>query len=940
MSILNCLETARRMGVITSDEHQQLRDRYESIAKETADTAEARARMQKEIEAEAQHRERVALLTEFKRTSIMKALQEYRNASGEANMLEAWIAMHENFGRIGTFIQDAEGLKNTIQNKAQSDLRLLMKEGARGAIMGDLSRTSKWVGNRRQQARMDNMVKELFGENTGDATAAAMARAWEKVSEDLRVRFNAAGGAIGKLERWGLPQTHNRLALLDFKREPWVEYMMQEGVLDRDRTINHVTGQKLTDADLRAALEDIWEKITTDGWSNMDVSAQPKGKGALYSQHADHRFLHFKNADAWLAYAKRFGNNDPFGSIMGHVSMMARDIAHLETFGPNPNAMRQWMRSWLQKMAAEQDPRRIIADELNDRIKELQREAAGLPGDEKFANAFAAVTSAVDSIMKTVADIGQGKRPEADMGRAIGVLDTAWSNMGDWPDASRRSEIGKQITRLMEELRNPPTVAEGKKRIVDYVRTKLNRADQYWQGMRGVEPGNKHAAEIMQSVRNFISATSLGAAWFSSLNDPAFGQDMRARIGMGFAQANFGRVMALGLKELITRGTRDDAIDAMLGLDAAQNVLRKKAAEVRGIDHGFWTGWLADRTLTWGLLSPWTQAGKHVVGRDLMTFLGSHAGTSFDQLPTGLQAALTTHGFDRASWDKIRHASLHDGKRLRPNEIMELDKALGERYIQMILRETRYAVPEGTVASRTIMTGAGAPGTVVGEMARSFGQFKGFGVAVLMLHAGRIAREIIAAEGGAKARPAAYAGALIITSTLLGAMSMALKDVKDGRDPRKWLDEDTWLDPKHWGAAFLQSGGLGIYGDLLFSETNRFGGGLEGTVAGPLVGRVADVLKIGAEVNAAMEGKKTNFTKWGVQLGRRDVPFVNHWLTSLVYQRMVMDQLLKMGNPEGAAGLQRQMAKRRKDYGQDYYWRMGDTAPSRAPDLTRILATR
>lgn len=930
MSLIACFTRARDMGFLTNDEFDQLRERYNQIARETTDTAEARARMQQEIEAEAAHRERAALLTEIARTRVLDEMGKYRNARGEADMLEAFIAMHENFGRIGSFMQDAEGRRMSIANKAQSDMRIVMSELARGKIMGDLSRTSKWVGSRKQQARMDNMVRELFETDTGDATAKAMAQAWQKVSEDLRIRFNAAGGSIAKLDRWGLPQSHDPLAMMDFGQRAWVDYMMQDGVLDRERTVRSLTRRPLSDTDLRAALMDIWQKVTTDGWSNKDVTAQPPGRGALYTQHMDHRFLHFKNADAWLAYAKRFGNPDAFAAMMGHISVMSRDIAHMEVFGPNPNALRQYVRNHITKMAAEKAPRDVIISELDGRIRALQQEAFDL-NDPPAIQRFDRLRQAVDRMI--AAAKAKDDPAIAERGKeAAGVLKEITAETGD-----RVNEIGREIATLMGELQQPITVAEGRKRIMDYASTRLNRADEMWAAMRGVEPGNKHAAEVMQSLRNFISATSLGGAWISSLTDPAFGQDTRMRLGMSFAKANFGRLMVAGLKELITNGSRQDAIDAMLGLDSAMNVMRQKAAEVKGWDHRFWTGWVADRTLTWGLLSPWTQAGKHLVGLDLMTFMGVHAGSAFEQLPAGLQTALRTHGFDAAAWDTIRAAPLHEGRMLRPNEIMDANRELGERYLQMIHRETRYAVPEGTVASRTIFTGAGKPGTLIGEMSRSMGQFKGFGVAVLMLHAGRIAREV----GAGNARDAlGFGAALIITSTFLGAIAIALKDVRDGRDPRKWLDEKTWADWQHWGAAFLQAGGLGIYGDLLFSETNRFGGGLESTVAGPLVGRVGDVLGVTAEIKAGLEGKKTNFGRYGVNQLRRNVPFANHWALSLMYQRAVMDRLQIMADPEAASAFARQVSKRRREYGQSAWWPAGAPAPQRAPDLSRVLSSR
>ena len=139
----------------------------------------------------------------------------------------------------------------------------------------------------------------------------------------------------------------------------------------------------------------------------------------------------------------------------------------------------------------------------------------------------------------------------------------------------------------------------------------------------------------------------------------------------------------------------------------------------------------------------------------------------------------------------------------------------------------------------------------------------------------------------------------LLTSTVLGAMAMALKDMAAGRDPRRWTDEETYLDPDVWGAALLQAGGLGIYGDFLCANTNRFGGGLASTVAGPLVERV-NTLRNFTVGNAQqlIQGKPTNFGEEGVKLLRQNTPGGTLWYLRLAYERMLLDQLQMMVDPD------------------------------------------
>jgi hypothetical protein len=53
----------------------------------------------------------------------------------------------------------------------------------------------------------------------------------------------------------------------------------------------------------------------------------------------------FKDGAAWLRYNEKYGEGSPFDAIISHIGGMARDIAMMERFGPNPAA------SWRRGMA-------------------------------------------------------------------------------------------------------------------------------------------------------------------------------------------------------------------------------------------------------------------------------------------------------------------------------------------------------------------------------------------------------------------------------------------------------------------------------------------------------------------------------------------------------------------------------------------------------------
>lgn len=140
--------------------------------------------------------------------------------------------------------------------------------------------------------------------------------------------------------------------------------------------------------------------------------------------------------------------------------------------------------------------------------------------------------------------------------------------------------------------------------------------------------------------------------------------------------------------------------------------------------------------------------------------------------------------------------------------------------------------------------------------------------------------------------------------------------------------------PEFWTAAVLQGGGLGIYGDFLFSDANRFDRGLAETMAGPVVGFANDVrrLTVGNLMQSTGE-RPTNAGREAVNFLRRYTPAGSVWYMRLVYERAILDRLQDLADPRAARSWRSQQLRFRRDFGQDYWWRPGRAAPDRAPDL-------
>jgi hypothetical protein len=128
---------------------------------------------------------------------------------------------------------------------------------------------------------------------------------------------------------------------------------------------------------------------------------------------------------------------------------------------------------------------------------------------------------------------------------------------------------------------------------------------------------------------------------------------------------------------------------------------------------------------------------------------------------------------------------------------------------------------------------------------------------------------------------------------------MQLKEVMKGREMRPHSPE-TFL------AAAMQGGGIGIYGDFLFGEANRYGGGTLQTMAGPFLSEVAefaDLLQNSRDILLTGEGDARAEL---VRFLKRNTPFGNVFYTKQAMDYLIWYQLQEAINP----GYLRRMERR------------------------------
>jgi len=184
-----------------------------------------------------------------------------------------------------------------------------------------------------------DLAVEIYGNGaagTGNTLAQKAAKAWLDSIEQLRQRFNSAGGDVGQLDYGYLPQPHDQARVRGSgdpaARDKWVQETLP--MLDRNRYFQE-DGTRLTDQQLAGVLESAWDTIATGGLNKM-TPGQGGGKGARANAGSESRQIHFKDAEAYLAYMSKYGGGGMYDAMLGHIGGMARDIALVERYGPNP----------------------------------------------------------------------------------------------------------------------------------------------------------------------------------------------------------------------------------------------------------------------------------------------------------------------------------------------------------------------------------------------------------------------------------------------------------------------------------------------------------------------------------------------------------------------------------------------------------------------------
>ena len=462
-------------------------------------------------------------------------------------------------------------------------------------------------------------------------------------------------------------------------------------------------------------------------------------------------------------------------------------------------------------------------------------------------------------------------------------------------DALRSPTIGRKIKRSIT-LNSPAAV----QRTWDALTGKLGIAQ------------SELLAGIFGGARNIQTAAKLGSATISAIP----GDSITATLAANHNGIPAVAVIERLVKDLTVNRAEADLIARQVNLTASaiiDHALATRRFEDEIVGKGM-PGKVADTVMRITGINVWTEGLKRAWGMEFNGLIARETVKSFDQLGAEFRGFLARYGFDAADWETLRTTPLfdvHGAKFFDVNGVS--DARLGDRLMSAILDERRFAVLEPDARIRGAMTGGLQRGTWTGEAVRMGTQFKSFPMTFMMTHGLRWALQ----DGlWNKAGMVTKTFALL---TLAGAAASQMQNLLAGRYPQ---DMKT---PEFWGQAMIRGGGLGMYGDLVYSTTTKGGDGIKDYTLGPAPGAAISAT---GDIIMALAGNKKFTGKMLAQHIKDWTPGSSIWYAKVAIDRLIFDNIQKMVDPNYHETFRRYERRMKSEFGQNFWWSPGKIAPN------------
>jgi len=481
-------------------------------------------------------------------------------------------------------------------------------------------------------------------------------------------------------------------------------------------------------------------------------------------------------------------------------------------------------------------------------------------------------------------------------------------------ETAMRESLGPSPTHGFNMLRDTVAKAVG-------TRDAGRMATKAFDNLAGaLAPENQRMADTFQSLRNYMTGLKLTSAALSALPDVGFLGLTAGVNGLSVTK------MYKSFTSILVANTKDkQRLAASTGFLLEHAIDRMHAssrfATIQG--RGF-SAKFAEVMMRAGGLNHWTVAAKQAFH---LEFAGHLAHVS-ELAPDVLAKMSKTDGayknflrtLERYGISPEDMAIIGSSTKITKGSTKFMDPSqlptdLAERVLGMIKSESRYGVTEPDALVQGFMNQGTKRGTATGEALRSSGQFKTFSVSVVMNHLARATRGL--GNGGDRAK---YMGTMMVSTFVLGMMSVQAKEIAKGNKPLDW---DSLLLAKK---SVLAGGLLSFAGDIILGNMQQFGQTTADMLGGPLLSELDKIVMIGIFGDAKDVVTADNMMEELVRKAQGDmagaVRYIpgQFWYWRLAHDRLWMEGLRELADPRAKMKAARSERARRKTEGTNERW--------------------
>ena len=327
MSIKKCLDDRVKAGTLKRKQADDALKLIEAFERENVKSMSAEQALATAAQQATDYMQRAAL--KKKQQTALQILAQDRVVSQAGAHKKGWYA-----GVAAVFARDIWGMAgySSVEGRYKAVL------GSMHAMFADgLDRfRTKMAGLSQDRLGLERFIREIYGENSGDATVRSAAEAWKSTTDYGVLRFNAAGGNITDRNNWRLPQEWDTAKVKARGQAAFEEYMLKAFNEGRLRIVDFDTGVAVDAVRAGQIISDAYTNISTNGVHR--ITPGQISRPSVANARTERRAFEWTGADAWLDFNREWGVGDAqiYDVLTGHLDGLARDIAKIEVLGPNP----------------------------------------------------------------------------------------------------------------------------------------------------------------------------------------------------------------------------------------------------------------------------------------------------------------------------------------------------------------------------------------------------------------------------------------------------------------------------------------------------------------------------------------------------------------------------------------------------------------------------